>query len=104
MANFSDLNFEVHAGDPNTGWEAIYVFPNFYQIHVVCGPAVFTEDSDATLLSGPNDYATMEYKIFDGVNEVADDQWVGGQSQGSINIEMARVEALEPVYTAPLGE
>ncbi len=104
MANFSDLNFESHANIPGNGWEAIHLFENFYQIHVVCGPAVFTENSDKTLLSGPNDYATMEYKIYDGVSEVADDQWIGGQSQASINTEMARVGDLPAVFVPAVGE
>ena len=97
MANFTDLEFQPSI-DPSSGWEAVFSFDNHWQIHIVAGPKVFTQDlTETQFLEDVNNYVTMEYKIFDGVTQLDDTNWIGGQSQEDISTEMARIETLEQV-------
>tara|TARA_B100000963_G_scaffold361839_1_gene400168 strand:- start:46 stop:363 length:318 start_codon:yes stop_codon:yes gene_type:complete len=105
MAQFNDLVFQVHAGEAESGFEAVHVFDNNYQLHIQCGPSVFTSDvTDFDLRDSASLYSTFEWKIFDGVTMLDDTNWQGGKTKADIDTEMTRIEGLDSVVTGEPGE
>jgi len=99
MAQFSDLVFSSN----DSSFEANYVFDNYFQIHVICGPATFGENSDKEARASAADYNSFEYKIFDGVTQLDDTNWVENNTKEQITAIMADVEGRTAVYSDPGG-
>ena len=104
MAQFTDLEFT--AREDGQGFETCHTFENFWQMHVVCGEACFTDETvDAAGHASADLYTKFEYKVYDGVNAVADEgNWVGNQSQAQITAKMQEVAGNAAVFVPPVAE
>ena len=100
MAQFSDLEFKAL----EDGFEANYVFDNWFQIHVTAGPPRFTLDSEAaaelTIEASADAYNAFDCKVFDGVTQQDDEtSWLSGYTKDQVTALMADVEGRAAVYT-----
>ena len=104
MAQFSDLEFQAHVAG---GFESTYRFDeNFWQIHVVAGPATFGDESDKEVRATVEEYSSFDYKLFDGVTQLDDTNWVSNVDRNQITAIMADVVNRDAVFvpeTAPEG-
>lgn len=97
MAQFSDLEFKAL----DEGFEANYVFDNYFQIHVTAGPARFTlgEEEEITVESSAEAYNAFDCKVFDGVTLQDDTAWVSAYTKDQVTALMADVEGRAAVFT-----
>jgi len=102
MATFADLVFTSTA---EGGFEANYVFANYHQIHVVCGPQTLGPESSKESLAAAADYDSFEVKTFDGVTLLPDEgNWSFNQTQTQVTEAMQAVEGLAQVWQPESGE
>ena len=96
MATFADL---VFTSTSEGGFEANYVFANYHQIHVVCGPQTLGPETSKESLAAAADYDSFEVKTFDGVTQLPDEgNWTFNQTQAQVTAAMQAVEGLAQVW------
>lgn len=99
MAQFTDLEFKAL----ETGFEANFLFDNWFQIHVVAGPVRPTLDPEAsgefTVESSAAAYNSFDCKIFDGVTLQDDTVWQSNMTKDQVTALMADLEGRTAVYT-----
>ena len=95
MATFADLQWTALA---EGGFEANYVFENYHQIHVVCGPSTYGEETSKAVNAAAVDYDSFEVKSFDGVTQLDDTNWATNQTQAQVTATMETVAGLAQVW------